>query len=294
MSERRFDVLAGFLEEAGPHLLRVDFHGELGEKAAARLVVALGYFATTGRLPDPSVPNMIQHHPYWGGEKRELKVCRTCQDLYEGQEACWKFMHPLVSPDEAPPLALDHILASLDRRQEEKERTQAVNNRYPFPEERADHTYPCQACGKSFTIQGSARFSLHDYGEKRIACSKWCEFDLIGRPRPEGRKYRGFMALNPFFKGGQVFYFGRVNIPDGYPPKERICECYLWKMTPDQANGNFYAYYGEGETDYFHWISGASANRVEQMKILENGSPIEESWRILANVKDSYSWRVAP
>lgn len=295
MSEKRlFEVLAGRMIEAEkPFVLSLDLHGEIRQDAAKRLATALSYFATTGRLPDPSVENLIRHHPLFKDDpKQEFQVCTTCEVLYDGQEACWRYMHPRVPLEDAGPRALDKILSILDRRHEEETKRRKVEARYPFPAERPDHSYLCQACRKSFTIQGSGGFSPHDYPEKRVVCSEWCKFDLLGRPRPEGRKRPGFVTLNPFFKGGQVFYFGEVMVPYRYSEK-RSCECYLWNMVPG-AKGYFYTYHGERENDLFHWVAGASANREEEEKIRVSGTLIEESWRILANVKDSYSWEVTP
>lgn len=286
MSGKRLaEFLTGRLLEERPGWLSLDLRGELSQAAALRLIQTLQYFNQSGRLPDQDLERKIQFHPLWSMKKdasKQYEVCPTCEHLCS-HESCWdvckKFMHVTTPLDAAHPMALERIFFRLNKEHERLCLVEEMNARYPFPQERPDNTYVCQACRRPFLGQDSWS------SRNRLACSEWCEFDLLGHPRIPGRKWPGFVTTFPNFKGGQVFYLGETVL--GH--RGHLCECYLWKMQQGPG-GHMYAYFGEGPGNYWCWIAGAYANRGDEQKIGATGIDIDESWRILANTKDSYLW----
>lgn len=289
-SSRCLRFLFGFVDEGEADSLKVNLHGELRKSEAKKLAIALAYFAQTGRLPDPTVLDRIRNHPRIteadrkavedGG--REFLICHYCEDLHLWRrENCEKCGHRFLPLSESNPQVLDKVLADMDKLHQEQLVREELERRYPLPKERQDHTYVCQSCRNKFT-----RPEWPDSAEGRVACSQPCLFALTGRAMPQGRKWTGFLTLWPTFKGGVVLYLGTATVHG------KKCECYLWKIKPE-CDGELYAYYGDGKKKDLchHWRFGASANSDEERRINENGEKaVDESWRILANIKDSYSW----
>lgn len=286
--KRHAEFLVGRLLEERQDWLSVDLRGELSRSGAKRLIQFLEYFRVVGRLPDPDVERRIRTHGIWKESeleeirvgRRELEVCASCEHLCGGcWESCTKFRHSTTGLGEAHPTAQARILYEFDERLLRRREQEAMEARYPLPVERPDRTYVCQACRKTFASDTS------DSGD-RLVCGDWCMFDLTGHARIPGRKWSGFLTVWPCFKGGLVFYLGEAVLS-----YERLrCECYLWQMKPG-GGGNIYAYHGEALNEYWCWVAGASANRGDEEAVLANGVKLDESWRILANMKDSYSWK---
>lgn len=264
----------------------------LNKESVGKLLPSLAYYAKTGRLPDPSVSKLIRDHPWLGSSwkndkevrsgRNELVVCHNCEDLHlwEAGVGCDTCGHKFKPLKDASPHVLDVILKNLNKQQKEKEEREARDRKYPFPEERKDHTYVCQACKKSYTS------SRDDDREERIACSEACCFKLLGSPMPKGRKWIGFMTFNAFFKGGKVIYLGEASV------NGRESECYHWKMVPGAAP-SFYAYYGEGERKHIHSDPGCGSGKHKYQDIVEQLGPsnaTDESWRIAANTMKGYRW----
>lgn len=263
----------------------------LGKDGIKKLIPSLSYFVQTGRLPDTTVMDKIRNHPWITSKdnenirsgKLDLVVCHNCEILHVWyKEPCQKCGHGLLPLSKASPELLDKLLSEMESLYQRKVEKDALDARYPFPAERKDHTYSCVSCGKVFSLEWGKEF-----GQYRVACSDRCQFKCIGRPMPNDRKWPGFVTLSPDFKGGQVFYLGVATID------KKKCECYLWKMVPG-ASGSFYAYYGDTEKTCLHEGCGAVSGKFSQyQKIVDrerDGEAIEESWRIVANAKESYQW----
>lgn len=249
-----------------------------------RMLPALGYFTARGRMPDPDLAKKIREHPAAkemnGAEGQEVLICHNCESLhYWHREPHDKCGHMLMPLEEGSPAALERILRNITRNWRKKVVSDILSARYPLPEENyKDKTYTCLVCQKIFTYTGCN-------SPDRLACSNRHLFELMGHPWPEGRKWVGFLTFWASFRRGIVVYLGTSKI------QGKESECYLWKMAPE-ASGSFYAYYGDGDNQYFHEICSCATGRLTRYKkiVEESVERVDESWRIVANTRKTYDW----
>lgn len=237
----------------------------------------------------------IRSHPFvteseFGGAlssgARTLHFCPKCVSLC-AWDGMGRGLHdwcgvPLVPIERVSGDDLSAVLRNLDRDHGKEKEYQAFLARYPFPPETKDHRYRCVVCKKRYTLT----LNREIHSPRRLACSYSCEIAFLGKEKPPGRKWAGFVTLYPVFKGTKVLYLGTLR------RGRKKLECYWW--SEGVAGGSFYAYYGDGDYDSHSIQMGFGRQHMNEWKdvfeLYEKGDGVDESWRVGANVKDGYEW----
>lgn len=220
---------------------------------------------------------------------RVLVYCGACTSLIAwdrmSEPVHYRCGGPLIDIDRASDGEARRILDDLERAVREEAERKALEARYPFPPEAEDGRYVCAACKKAYTL-GSSQ-AIHS--PRRLACSGACELAWIGRGKPVGRKWAGFVTLYAHNKGSTVHYLGTTAV------SRKQVECYFWSV--GHGGGSLYAYYGDGEHDYYGIQSTFARQHYDEwapvFELKEKGVAVDESWRVGANVRDGWELPVA-
>lgn len=215
---------------------------------------------------------------------RKLRFCPGCPDLVAWSKASGSFCHHCGAKfrDLGEMLWEQYqvILKNIDETWALEDKRRKLDLTYPVPLNGS----PCRACGGP-----SHAKSETDSGYRPLTCSDECTFRWIGRQKPEGRKWTGFLTMNPHLKGGVVRYLGVLPLELTWR-KPAMAECYWWKIDPkDRMSGQIYAYFSDsgawGEKGYLCASAGTSQPFWAAVRKAAEGSVwTDESWRVIANV----------